>query len=243
MKWFKHQTNARNDERVAHLESLAGLEGYGFYIKLLEIVAEGMDRTDKCSITYPLTTWSHQLYIHHNKVSKLLGKCEVAGLVSVKYHEGNSKVRIEVTIPNLLKYRDNHTSNLKVNNKQEIEVEVEVEVEVEKKEKEKEIKKPSMAFALPDWIDKSVWDLWMQTRKGKKMIPAQMQAQVNKLEKWKESGIDYSSALSASAEAGWAGLFEPKMQRGGAVSSQSENDQIREAARKRIFGEQPIESI
>ena len=103
--------------------------------------------------------------------------------------------------------------------------------------------KPCAAFALPEWIDKKMWDLWMQTRKGKKMIPAQMQAQVAKLAKWKDSGVDHAGALAASAEAGWAGLFEPKPQRGGSVSSQSENDQIREAARKRLFGEKTIESI
>lgn len=110
-------------------------------------------------------------------------------------------------------------------------------------DKDKSKPKTSAAFALPEWIDKSVWDLWMQTRKGKKMIPAQMQAQVNKLQSWKDAGIDYASALAASAEAGWSGLFEPKPQRGSAVSSQSENQQIREAARKRLFGEQEIESI
>lgn len=116
------------------------------------------------------------------------------------------------------------------------------ETETEKKQSRVE-KKETTAFALPDWIDKSVWDLWMQTRKGKKMIPAQMQAQVNKLQKWKDTGIDHAGALTASAEAGWSGLFEPKSQRGGTISSQSENDQIREAARKRIFGEKIIESI
>ena len=106
-----------------------------------------------------------------------------------------------------------------------------------------EAEKSRSAFALPDWIDKKMWDLWMQTRKGKKMIPAQMQAQIDKLSRWRDGGVDYAGALSASAEAGWAGLFEPKLQRGGAVSSQLENDQIREAARKRIFGEKTIESI
>ena len=105
--------------------------------------------------------------------------------------------------------------------------------------------KPSLKqnFVLPDWIDKKMWDLWMQTRKGKKMIPAQIQAQVDKLEKWKNAGIDYAGALSASAENGWSGLFEPKVNGHSKISSQSENDQIREAARKRIFGEKIIESI
>lgn len=210
MKWFKHQTNARNDEKIAHLEQLAGLEGYGFYIKLLEIVAESMDGSDKCSLTYPLSTWSHQLYIHHNKVSKLLGKCEVAGLVNIKYHEGNGNVRIEVIIPNLLKYRDNHTKNLQVTSKQEVDKDKEEEQIQKEKKKEQEPKPPAAAFALPDWIDRATWDLWMKTRKGKKMIPEQMQAQVDKLAKWRGAGLDYAKALSDAATSGWQGLFEPK---------------------------------
>ena len=118
------------------------------------------------------------------------------------------------------------------------------DTEQNRTEEKKNTKKNSTAdFVLPDWVDKKMWDLWMQTRKGKKMIPAQMQAQVNKLQGWKNKGVDYAAALAASAEAGWSGLFEPKPQRGSAVSSQTENDQIREAARKRIFGEQAFESI
>ena len=75
------------------------------------------------------------------------------------------------------------------------------------------------------------------------MIPEQMQAQVDKLAGWRNAGLDYSKALADAADAGWQGLQEPKSQRSGAISSQSENQQIREAARKRIFGEQEIESI
>ena len=147
MKWFKHQSNARNDERVAHLEQLAGLEGYGFYMKLLEVVAESMDDSEKHSVTYPLITWSRTMCIHHHTFKKLISKCEIAGLITIKYHDsnmvgnspsnpisnspsnpmgnspsnpmGNSKVRVEVIIPNLLKYRDNHTKNLQVASKQD----------------------------------------------------------------------------------------------------------------------------
>jgi len=69
----------------------------------------------------------------------------------------------------------------------------------------------SASFVLPDWVDKEKWYLWMKTRKGKKMIPEQMQAQVNKLTKWKGDGLDYAKALSDAADNGWQGLFEPKV--------------------------------
>lgn len=71
-------------------------------------------------------------------------------------------------------------------------------------------KKQCATFVLPDWVDKIQWDLWMKTRKGKKMIPEQMQMQVEKLEKWKIAGLDYGKSLSDAAINGWQGLFEPK---------------------------------
>jgi len=83
--------------------------------------------------------------------------------------------------------------------------ETETETETEKKQK-----KPSAAFALPDWVDRSHWELWIKTRKGKKMLPEQMQAQVDKLRKWKDAGLPYAQSLADSASNGWQGLFEPK---------------------------------
>ena len=64
-------------------------------------------------------------------------------------------------------------------------------------------------FLLPDWINQSDWDMWMKTRKGKKMIPLQMMKQVHKLKVWKDSGQDYAGALEAAAINGYTGLFLP----------------------------------
>ena len=52
MKWFKHLSTARNDEKIARLEDKCGLEGYGFYFKMLELVAESVDQTDRFEVTY-----------------------------------------------------------------------------------------------------------------------------------------------------------------------------------------------
>ncbi len=80
-------------------------EGYGFFWLLLEVVASQIEPgSQKCSATYPLTTWSRLLYCHHHTVSKYLGKLGVTGMVTVNKHESS----IEVIIPNLLKYRDEY---------------------------------------------------------------------------------------------------------------------------------------
>lgn len=89
------------------------------------------------------------------------------------------------------------------------------------KEEEGKGKEHAAAFALPDWIDADHWNLWLKTRKGKKMIPEQMQAQVGKLAKWRDGGLDYKKALFDAATAGWQGLFEPKPS--GAGNRKTEN--------------------
>ncbi len=109
MRWLKHMTATRRDEKIAAYMDDCGkdaIEGYGFWWLLLEVIAEQMTKDDmKCSATYSLPQWSHHLYSHHHRVGKYLGKLEGNGLVTLEKHEG----KITVTIPNLLKYRDEYT--------------------------------------------------------------------------------------------------------------------------------------
>ena len=123
MKWFKHLSNARDDERIAQLEDAAGLEGYGFYFKLLEIVASAMDGTDRCEVGYSISRWGTLTNCHPIKARTLVGKVVSCGLVESRL-DGD---RLLVRIPNLLKFRDNHTKNLQVTCKQEKEKEKEQE--------------------------------------------------------------------------------------------------------------------
>ena len=110
MRWFKHMTCSGEDERLSELIAEHGLEAYGFWWRLLEVVAGRMEKgSEKCSATYPLPAWSRLLYCHHHKVGKYLGKLGVMGMVTVRYEEGNGSSKIEVTIPNLLKYRDEYS--------------------------------------------------------------------------------------------------------------------------------------
>lgn len=132
MKWFKHQSAARNDERISRLEDKSGLEGYGFYFKMLEIVAEVIDSTDRCEVTYSMSRWGRQTNVSTKKCLFLLQCCSDVCLMIVQ-RVGDD---ITVKIPNLLKYRDNHTKNLQGTSKQE--------VEEEEKKKEQNQEEPSL---------------------------------------------------------------------------------------------------
>lgn len=94
------------DEKVASYVCETGLQGYGFYWRLLEIVAESMPPGDeKCSLTYSLSHWSRLLYCHHHQVVKYLGKLRGNGLVTMQKRGSE----MTVTIPNLAKYRDEYS--------------------------------------------------------------------------------------------------------------------------------------
>ncbi len=107
MRWFKHMTATMSDERIAAYVADAGLEGYGFYWALLEVVAGQLGKdTTEATVTYPLTRWSRLLYSHHHRVGKYLGKLQGNGLVTVEYLGSD----VKVTIPKLLKYRDEYST-------------------------------------------------------------------------------------------------------------------------------------
>ena len=106
MRWFKHLSGTARDEKISKLLEEAGLEGYGFWWRLLEVIAEQMTPgSAKCAVTYSLSKWSRELGCHHHTVGKYLATLEVAGLVTVNKGEST----ITVTITNLLKYRDEYS--------------------------------------------------------------------------------------------------------------------------------------
>jgi len=65
------------------------------------------------------------------------------------------------------------------------------------------------SFDLPDWINKAHWDAWHSCAKRKNASNAQKQMAVDKLDAWRQQGIDHSAALENAAIAGWQGLFKP----------------------------------
>jgi hypothetical protein len=122
MRWLKHLTRARLDEQVTALVTDCGLESYGFYWMLLEVVGESMDRSERCSISYPVAQWARLLSCHRSKVYRYMNELQNRGLIQVKFPvtvnlpqgilqdtKRSSSDNIEVSIPKLLKYRDEYS--------------------------------------------------------------------------------------------------------------------------------------
>lgn len=102
MRWFKHVSASRDDEKIAKLISEHGMEAYGRWWAVLEAIARGMDRdSDKCSVTYPIHKWAEILATRGSNVERQLRE-----LPATIVRDGRD---ITATIPNLLKYRDDYS--------------------------------------------------------------------------------------------------------------------------------------
>lgn len=132
MKWFKHSCTARDDQKISKLMDELGLEGYGCYMIILEVVGHEMGPTNECFAEFSLKKWGSFVQLSAKKFAKF---AQVMAKLSL-FHADISENNCRIEIPNLLKYRDNHTKNLQVTNKK---VSLEKEKEEEEKEQEEDI--------------------------------------------------------------------------------------------------------
>lgn len=86
-----------------------GLEGYGFWWAILEMVAENADESGRVHAEYSIKTWAKLIGISPQTFRKLLSSCEVFGLVSVSSREDSCENMVRIEIANILKYRDEWT--------------------------------------------------------------------------------------------------------------------------------------
>lgn len=113
MKWFKHMTGSADDEKMARLLDIAGLEGYGFYWRIIEIIAAQIEKdTDKFQVKYSQNRLGILTLSHGNKVRKLLGNLQETGLITVEKTEENNQIFYSLGCRNILKYRDEWTSRI-----------------------------------------------------------------------------------------------------------------------------------
>lgn len=105
MRWFKHMTNSIDDEKISKLVDECGLEGYGFFWRVLEMIAAQVDDDGKNYCSYSKRAWCNKLAIKHQTWSKLIASCDQAGLFEVS----DDGQMITLKSPNILKYRDEYS--------------------------------------------------------------------------------------------------------------------------------------
>ena len=101
MKWFRHDTDSSRDEGLALLKASCGLEGYGFYWAVLEVIAEKAPLPGEASASFPLKVWCGLLCTSPQAFKRLLAACSNIGLFRSHFKEvcGRKVVEIASEVP------------------------------------------------------------------------------------------------------------------------------------------------
>lgn len=91
MKWFKHETTARNDVKLRLLKKKYGLAGYGAYFSLLEVIGEyiSSDNIDEWGFvdeTHSVETLAEDIECDPKWLKKFLKDCNKLKLFEKKEH-------------------------------------------------------------------------------------------------------------------------------------------------------------
>jgi len=82
------------------------------------------------------------------------------------------------------------------------------------RERETETEKKPVSLELPDWLNKTDWNDFVEMRKKlkKPMTDRAVKLMLSKLETMKNKGINTSEVLQKSILANWSDVYEPKVQ-------------------------------
>lgn len=105
MRWLKHMTSTWDDEKIAAVVDELGLEGYGFWWRILEIIATQLDEYSNTSCEYSAKKWGSFFNFSAKKFEKFAKIFQNSGILQAEFFENS----IRISIPNLLKYRDEWT--------------------------------------------------------------------------------------------------------------------------------------
>jgi len=105
MRWFKHLTDSWEDEKLSDATVEHGLEIYGFWWRLLEIIGKQMDTSKKTNCRYSAAVWGRFCGISAKSFRKFSTILEERELIILK----TDRNTLTIDVPNLVKYRDEYT--------------------------------------------------------------------------------------------------------------------------------------
>jgi len=73
--WFKHDGNARRDQKILEMRLVYGAEGYGWYWMLIELMREATDYKLKLSGKYAIPTLAKELGAEPDKLKQFIDDC------------------------------------------------------------------------------------------------------------------------------------------------------------------------
>jgi len=225
VSYFPHDAHACSGDTLTVLQSRFGNDGYAFWFKLLEKLAS----TDGhfLDVSNP-TKW--QLLLARTGVNEITGVEIVKLLVEMQAIDKDlwdSKLiwcqKLVDNITDVYKNRRREIpqkplitkDNPITTGKKAITTEEKGIPTVQSKVKESKVNNSNNK--LPEYLDKEIWDAYLELRKQKRSIPTEHSKVLllKKLDEFKESGDDPNEVLKRSIMNGWTGIFPLDKRQGG----------------------------
>jgi hypothetical protein len=97
MRWIRHLTCSNRDEKLSRLMDAVGLQGYGFYWMLVEVMADEI-REDRAFVTiHSFREWASLLHCSVQTFERLIEQLETCELVAIS--RGKDALVIELLDP------------------------------------------------------------------------------------------------------------------------------------------------
>ncbi len=149
MRWFKHMTATRQDEKIALMIAKYGPVSYAYWWMVFEAVALQVEKGGtKNHVTYHVTTWSQVLSVRGSHVRQCLEMLAVSRVVTVVWDQDMATV----TIPNLLKYRDEYTSRVGTrsgHSPEQEQIQIQIQKQIQKQRQNKQQHPQPLAAPAP----------------------------------------------------------------------------------------------
>lgn len=108
MRWLKHICLAHEDKELGPFLEDHGLEGYGFYWLLLELIGAPIEKGSPPSLVHSEGQWARNLHVSTRVFRKFTQSLELRRLILTELVDDYGTKRIRITVANLLKYRDEY---------------------------------------------------------------------------------------------------------------------------------------
>ena len=210
VSYFPHDANACTGDTLTVLQSQFGNDGYAFWFKLLEKLASTEGHFIDCSNP---TKW--QLLLAKTGVSELIGVEIMKLLVEMQAIDKelwDSKLiwcqKLVDNVSDVYKNRRRDlpqkpviTSGNRITTKDNA-----IPTSSKSVESTQSKVKYSKVNNIPDFIDKELWNSYIEVRK-KKPTEKAVVLLVKKLEEYRAAGDDPNEVLKRSIMNGWTGIF------------------------------------
>lgn len=237
MKWIKHQTATRRDERIARLIASHGMDGYGLYWAVQEIIAEKMEGSSpSCSVSYPVSIWANQLSTPPQQVLKRLSWLLQVGLIELS----RSDQEIIITNTKLLKYRDEYSrksGHAKEKVAPDTELDTEADTKTDKKPIARSVSPEELAGTLPLIGNREYQVSKSQIANWQKAFPGvNVKQELIKFKEWCEANPDKKKTERGIARAIFRWLDNAQNSHGGKTNGKPNRQEQMRRDVEELFG-------